>query len=208
MTKTSGTKEWATSNVNIAQGCSNNCRYCYAKKIAMRFGRKTEDTWKEMQIDKDKVGKSYRKREGRIMFPSSHDITPEILEDAVRVLKKMAEHNSILIVTKPNLKCIQRLCYELQDYKESIEFRFTITSDQQETLDFWEPGAPSFKKRLEALRYATEGCGYYTSVSIEPFLSDPVPLVNRLRHYHVHTIWIGPKNHIQKYGLNEDEERE
>lgn len=26
------TKEWVDSNVNCYFGCSNNCRYCYAKK--------------------------------------------------------------------------------------------------------------------------------------------------------------------------------
>lgn len=36
---TLGTKEWADSNVNCYLGCSNNCRYCYAKKMAIRFNR-------------------------------------------------------------------------------------------------------------------------------------------------------------------------
>jgi DNA repair photolyase len=36
---TSGTKEWADHNVNCIRGCSNDCRYCYAKIMAKRFGR-------------------------------------------------------------------------------------------------------------------------------------------------------------------------
>jgi len=28
---TSGTKEWADHNVNLIDGCSHDCRYCYAK---------------------------------------------------------------------------------------------------------------------------------------------------------------------------------
>ena len=46
---TSGTKEWADNNINIVFGCENNCRYCYAKKMAIRFERKTEETWKVME---------------------------------------------------------------------------------------------------------------------------------------------------------------
>ncbi len=42
-------------------GCSNNCRYCYAKKIAIRFNRKTEESWKIMEINQKKVEKTLRK---------------------------------------------------------------------------------------------------------------------------------------------------
>ena len=58
---TSGTREWADHNVNCVIGCSNNCRYCYAKMMAKRFGRKTEDSWKEMVIRRDAVERSYKK---------------------------------------------------------------------------------------------------------------------------------------------------
>jgi len=54
-----GTKEWADTNVNICSGCKNNCRYCYAKKMAMRFGRKTESTWKIMELNSKAIKKKY-----------------------------------------------------------------------------------------------------------------------------------------------------
>ena len=78
-----GTKEWADSNVNLVNGCKNDCRYCYAKKMAIRFGRKTNATWKEMEVNQEAIKKSYKKRTGRIMFPSSHDITPEVLDPCI-----------------------------------------------------------------------------------------------------------------------------
>ena len=34
----SGTKEWAKENVNCVTGCSNNCRYCYARAMGTRVG--------------------------------------------------------------------------------------------------------------------------------------------------------------------------
>ena len=34
-----GTKEWADVNVNIIDGCSHNCRYCFACQDARRYKR-------------------------------------------------------------------------------------------------------------------------------------------------------------------------
>ena len=56
---TLGTKEWADSNVNCYFGCSNNCRYCYAKKMAIRFKRKEESNWKEMKPNQKNIKKNY-----------------------------------------------------------------------------------------------------------------------------------------------------
>lgn len=47
-----GTREWADHNVNCVSGCINDCRYCYAKVMAKRFGRATESTWKIMTVRK------------------------------------------------------------------------------------------------------------------------------------------------------------
>ena len=32
-----GTKEWAKYNENFISGCSHDCRYCYAKTMAMGY---------------------------------------------------------------------------------------------------------------------------------------------------------------------------
>src|SRR4030043_1293419 len=85
---TSGTKEWADHNVNCAKGCFNDCRYCYAKIMAKRFGRCTEETWKEMGINESVLSKTFGKYKGRVMFPSSHDIVdiPEVKEACFTVI--------------------------------------------------------------------------------------------------------------------------
>ena len=67
-----GTREWASSNVNIQAGCEHDCRYCYAKAMAVRFGRATPGSWAQPVIDPKRAGKGYARRRGRIMFPSSH----------------------------------------------------------------------------------------------------------------------------------------
>jgi DNA repair photolyase len=195
--KTEGTKEWADSNVNIASGCSNNCRYCYAKKMAIRFKRKTEESWKEMEINQKAINKGYRKRKGRIMFPSSHDITVDILVECVKVLRKiLSAGNQVLITTKPDVFSTLALYAVLEDYKDQVQFRFTITSINDKLLEFWEPNASSFAIRLFTLIQAFEN-EFKTSVSIEPFLDeDPGPLINELYPYITESIWIGPMNYI------------
>ena len=196
---TLGTKEWASSNVNLISGCSHDCRYCYARKMAIRFKRKTEKTWKIMELNKEKLFRNFKKRKGRVMFPTSHDITPEFKEECFLVLKKLLDAgNSVLITSKPHFDLIKELCESFEKYKILIQFRFTITSLNNKTLKFWEPGAPSFEERLQALKFANS-MKYKTSVSIEPFLDkDPIPLIKKLYSYVSETIWIGKMNYLKR----------
>ena len=195
---TLGTKEWADSNVNCFYGCSNDCRYCYAKKMAIRFKRKTSESWKFMVPNQKNIDKSYKKRKGRVMFPTSHDITEESLSGCFIVLKKLLRSgNDVLITTKPNFVCVSSICENFNKFKNLIQFRFTITSLSSILLKFWEPGAPSFEERLKSLKYAFKK-GYKTSISIEPFLDEnPLELVDKLKPYVTESIWIGKMNYLQ-----------
>lgn len=205
---TLGTKEWADSNVNCYYGCSNNCRYCYAKKMAVRFNRKTEDNWKVMVPNNMIINKNYRKRRGRIMFPTSHDITEESLENCLIVLQKLLDAgNEVLITTKPKFICITKICNKFSKFKDLIQFRFTITSTNDQNLKFWEPGAPRFEERLKCVKYAFEN-EFKTSISIEPVLDiDPYILVNILLPYITESIWIGKMNYMKTKNLSKNEEK-
>ncbi|TXT65556.1 MAG: hypothetical protein BAJALOKI1v1_410013 [Promethearchaeota archaeon] len=206
--KATGTREWASSNVNILYGCAHNCRYCYSKKLAIRFKRKTEETWKIMELNEKKIEKEYRKRQGRVMFPSSHDILPKFKKEYFKVLQKLLESgNSVLITTKPHYEIIKELCFKFEEFKELIQFRFTITSINNELLAFWEPGAPSFEERLKSLKHAFEQ-GFKTSVSIEPFLDkNPIPLIKKIQSLTSETIWVGKMNYIKTNHLIGKEKR-
>lgn len=208
---TSGTREWADHNVNCIKGCFNNCRYCYAKMMAKRFGRCTEDTWKDMIIKNSAVEKKYGKYKGRVMFPSSHDIidSPEVKEACFIVIKKLLEAgNDILITTKPKLSITKDIIGQFYSFKEQLQFRFTITSLNNRLLSFWEPNAPTYEERFASLKYAYEK-NFRTSVSIEPFLDHtPQTLINMLSPYVTESIWLGPMNYIPKNGIrNGDEQR-
>jgi len=205
---TSGTREWADHNVNCIKGCSNNCRYCYAKIIAKRFGRCTEETWKEMQINSNVLSKTFRKYNGRVMFPSSHDIIdePEIKEACFVVVKKLLEAgNELLITTKPRFSITKDIIDRFYSFKTLLQFRFTITSLDNQLLTFWEPNAPTFEERCESLKYAYEN-GFKTSASIEPFLDySPQPLIYILSPFITESIWLGPMNYIPSNSIPEED---
>jgi DNA repair photolyase len=192
-----GTNEWASQTVNCISGCKNNCKYCYAKSMAIRFKRKTSGTWVSETVNFKKTNTKYRKRDGVIMFPSTHDITPSNLVHCLKVIKTLLKSgNELLIVTKPYLDVIKVLCDELVEYKEQILFRFTIGSTDNKTLKFWEPGAPSFGERLAALKHAFES-GFNTSVSGEPLLdTNALELVETLSPYITGNIWLGLPNYL------------
>jgi len=197
---TLGFKEWTKYSVNCVSGCSNNCRYCYAKGMAVRFGRMEPGEWPSEVIREKDVNKKRKQYDGRVMFPSSHDITPTNLDACVTVIGNLLQvGNELLIVSKPRIPCIELICKKFQEYKQKVLFRFTIGTMNNRILGFWEPNAPSYEERRDCLQLAYES-GFGTSVSIEPMLEpmSVVPLVEDLEPYITDAIWIGKMNHIRK----------
>jgi DNA repair photolyase len=200
--KLSGTKEWAMYNLNISIGCSHNCRYCYAREFAGRFGRCESADWVHEKLTQNAFMTKYPARKGRVMFPSTHDITPGILDDCVRVLRViLAAGNDVLIVTKPHLAVVERLVKEFvkPDRREMIEFRFTIGTLSPTLSKFWEPGAPLPSERIDALKVAFEA-GFNTSVSMEPMLGgfDTVSeVIAAVKDYVTDSVWIGKMNRLR-----------
>lgn len=193
-----GTEEWCSKTTNIINGCEHDCKYCYAKSIAIRFKRKTPDTWVEEIVNDTNLDKKFSKVEGRVMFPSTHDITPDNLQYSLQHLQSiLCAGNEVLIVTKPHLEVIEKLCEEFIDYKDKILFRFTIGSTNNEVLKFWEPGAPTYEERKQSVIHAYKN-GFQTSLSCEPMLDDNVEgVVNDLQDYITDTIWIGKMNFLK-----------
>jgi DNA repair photolyase len=194
-----GTGEWATETWNLQSGCRNQCAYCYAEGMAVRFKRKTPESWGTPDIYLNKVCQRFGKKKGRIMFPSTHDIDELNIDACVTALKKMlAAGNAVLIVSKPRLACIRRLCDELAAHKPQITFRFTIGSADDVVLMAWEPGAPSFAERLAGLKLAFDA-GFQTSVSCEPMLDAQVDkVIEAARPYVNDAIWLGKANQLRQ----------
>ena len=192
-----GTKEWAEKNENIQRGCSHRCLYCYAAHNAHRFKLRDRTDWQEEELTKKAFITSYPAREGVIMFPTAHDITPFNLDAYLRVSKLMLEkENKLLIVSKPRVDCISVLVDELKAFRAQIMFRFTIGTMDAAVAAFWEPGAPTPAERVEALKLAFEA-GYSTSISAEPLLGGletAQAVLGAVRPYVTGTVWIGKLN--------------
>lgn len=208
----SGTKEWSESSVNIGRGCSHSCLYCYAKGIALRVGQiENHGEWAIETINQKAVNKGYGKRNGVVMFPTSHDISMRYLHSSIEVLQKLLKAgNEVLIVSKPNPVCIRILCDILKEYKPQILFRFTITSRSKYLSNFWEPEASLPMDRFKALKHAFRE-GYRTSVSIEPMLAgalDAFSVVDLIDTYVTDTIWIGKMNKVRlRVDMSKEENR-
>lgn len=200
-----GTLEWAVTNVNLQTGCEHDCRYCYAKSMGIRFKRTTPESWSKPVPQEAALTKNYgKKREGRIMFPSSHDITMLNVDVCLTVLKKLLEAgNDVLIVMKPDPECVKRLCDGLKMHKAQILFRFTIGSADDKVLTFWEPHAPCFAERITSLKMAYDA-GFETSVSCEPMLDGNAgAVIKAASPYTTDSIWLGMANHLlQMVGVN------
>lgn len=192
-----GTREWAARTENCLNGCSHDCKYCYAKATAVRFGRNTPQNWKNETLKPDILKKEFLKCKGRIMFPSAHDITPAHLDDCMIYLEHMLRPGKQLtIVSKPHLDCVKAICAEFPDYKDKILFRFTIGSSDSNTLKFWEPNAPDFADRLDSLKYAFSE-GYQTSVSCEPMLDNNVgDVIDQVSPFVTDSVWLGKMNQL------------
>lgn len=210
--KVFGTREWASYNENCCTGCIHNCRYCYARSNAIkRYKQVKPGEWDKEVIRPNALTKRFGKKDGTIMFPTQHDITPGNVDACITMLGNMLKPgNNVLIVSKPHLECIKAICDKFAEYKDQILFRFTIGASDNDILSYWEPGAPSFEERLEALKYAFDN-GFSTSVSMEPVLDWPNVVANFdiMAPYVTDSIWIGVMNYIdQRVDVITKEDRE
>jgi len=200
--KVKGTKEWSDESRNCITGCRHNCRYCYARFNAIKKWKYVKDNeeWANPKVRWKDVNKKQKPIKGTLMFPTTHDITPEELEPCLIFLKNiLGTGDKVLIVSKPHLDCIKKICEECEEYKGQILFRFTIGAMDNDVLKYWEPDAPEFGERLASLEYAFNA-GYATSVSVEPMLDSEnvVALFHTLEPLVTDSIWIGKMNELHK----------
>jgi DNA repair photolyase len=189
-----GTREWSDVSHNVGIGCSHGCLYCYSAEFYIRKGivKDRADSMVERL-----TSRKIPTKDGVIMFPSAHDITPFYLRSAFVAIEDMMQAGrQVVIVTKAHLDCIKELCDMFTAYRDKLLIRITIGSMDEKVCKFWEPGAPAPSERLSALKHAfTEG--YRTSVSMEPILlgvSDAVKTFYQVEPFVNEKIWIGKMN--------------
>lgn len=174
--------------------------------MAIRFKQVTASQWPLERIRSKDVLKLHKKYDGQVMFPSSHDITPNNLDACLTAMKNLlVTGNRVLVVSKPHLECIKAICEILKPYKRQILFRFTIGACDDRILSFWETNAPGYDERKQCLIYAYQ-LGFQTSVSVEPMLDswNIDTLIGELLPYVTNAIWIGTMNNLGRFGKGSD----
>lgn len=204
-----GVGEWAGYTCNIGNGCNHGCLYCYAEKMAVRFGRvANSEAWQDERL-REVSTESCKKYDSTIMFPTTHDITPTYLPAyRVHLYNLLEAGNKVLVVTKPHFESIRVICSEFSSYRDNMMFRFTIGGLNAEIMSHWEPGAPPVEERLQCLKHAFEQ-GYVTSVSAEPMLGgryEAVKLYYLLEPFITKEIWFGKMNNVGGFRTNADPE--
>jgi len=206
--KRSKFQDWVYQTVSCCNGCLNDCIYCFSKGDAIfQKKRLTHEKWKEGKVREHDVRKNYRYMNTPIMFPGTHDITDDNFEVCYTILDKLLKAgNRVLIVSKPRLQHIEKIGKDFEDYNRNMLFRFTIGSMNDDILSFWEPNAPSYANRKDALKFIYNA-GFRTSISIEPMLdADKIEdLVDDLSPFVTHSIWIGTMNHMWYFDVDENE---
>jgi DNA repair photolyase len=205
-----GTREWSEHSMNIGLGCRNKCRYCYATVHALRYKRIADRSeWERETVRENAFPNGMAKRNGVIMFPTIHDITPTYLEKSIDVLTKTLRNgNNVLVVSKPRMDCIKPLLFALEHFKDQILFRFTIGTLDDDLSRFWEPGSPLPKERIACLMVAY-GLDFSTSVSMEPMLSgkeDAIRTFEAVQSYVTDKVWLGKMNKIDQRVLKDSQQ--
>ncbi len=121
---------WCNATWNPAHGCLQDppCPYCYARKMARRFGDKDfKPTWKQKNFDKP-----FPKKPSRIFVNSMSDIScweDEWIELVLNKIREFPQHTYLFLTKQPK-------CYvKFGDAPYNCWFGITIT-DQNAMLRF------------------------------------------------------------------------
>jgi hypothetical protein len=205
-----GAREWSDVSFNIQTGCEIGCYPqvggCWACKHAIQYKQvKDYQEW----IHPREQGKKTYPHNQIVMFPSTHNLNMQNLPRFLLESRKLLGFgNKLLIVEKPWKNIIHLIIEQFEKWnidKDKIEFRFSITSASDEISLKYETWAPLPQERVECLKMVLDA-GFPTSVSMEPYLEDPINIGDYLnkklyRTYDKRTmgclkeVWVGRLNY-------------
>jgi DNA repair photolyase len=194
-----GTRELSETSINSLIGCSNNCIFCYAAHNAVeKEFVSSRAAWAFEKARRSQPDLS-TKYSGRVMYPTSHDITPKYLPMHINVVRSLLEAgNELLICSKARLGCIKEIAKVCAIHKAKVVFMITVTTLDETQSIFWEPNAPLPAERILTLEYLHRE-GFKTSVLVEPLLQGPgsaIDIYNRVIEHVSDEIWFGTMNHV------------
>ena len=199
-----GVQEWAKHSFNFQKGCSNGCKYCYARKMLKRFEPDVDFDNPMLHLTKTAAALLQKTVGGIIMFPTMHDISElnkQYYKHYLYIL--LNNNNKVLVVTKGNkeiFEVIDHIVTNCPDKLHNLELRVTIGSIDSNVLKHFEPFAPLVNDRLKVLSYALRN-GIKVSISCEPMLDRSVLcLIQRAKELNC-DIWFGLANGFFEEGM-------
>lgn len=202
---TGAAKEYADLALNVYNGCTHGCTYCYNNgryskpgaffKSSKPRALNMSDLVKDCEDLKSQYGEAVP--EVLISFIGDAYQPAERALGKTRLVIRMLIDQGIpfTILTKSDL--IQRDFDILADYRDKFRLGMTILSPFEIDLQAWEPGAPGIGDRVETL-WKAKDLGISTWVSLEPVMNiqSAIQLIRRYGKYV--DIWhIGKLNHMQ-----------
>jgi DNA repair photolyase len=165
--------EYSPLALNLYKGCAHGCTYCYAKKMAKRFGNDTfsvsvsrPNILEKLNEDGFNMRGRMDKREINLCFmcdPYSPPDGGDITREALLILYKYSLNVSILT------KAGTRACRDFDLLKKACwKFGSSITCFGQQRTKI-EPNAANLFDRISAIQTAHK-MGIFTYVSLEPVI--------------------------------------
>ncbi len=93
--------DWAQFSWNPAWGCRGTCPYCYARRLARRFGESFEPHWKEKNFQR-----TMPKKPSRIFVNSMSDIaywTSVWWEKVLAKIRRHPQHDFLFLTKQPDV---------------------------------------------------------------------------------------------------------
>jgi len=191
-------KEYSDLALNIYNGCSFGCKYCFAPLIMKRDRENFRTEIKERDSFIEKVESDCIKLRGtksRVLLCFTCDPYNDldlITETTSKVLELFKKYDiSFQILTKGGSRAERDFAW----YKPGDAFAATLTFVDDAISKEWEPGAASPANRMKTLKIAHDA-GIETWVSLEPVIDPAESLkIIELTHDYVDLYKVGKLNH-------------
>jgi DNA repair photolyase/primase-polymerase (primpol)-like protein len=192
--------EYAPFALNLHQGCSHNCEYCYARSLT----RKSREQWKSdcniltkkatlANIEADLKGWQGERKPVHLTFMGDpYDLGRQENSYTRTVLELFKKyHHPFQILSKGGMKAAR----DFDLYFEGCRFGCTLTFNNDKDSLEWEPGAALPADRIAALK-AAHAKGIQTWVSLEPVIAPTQTLaLIEMTHEFVDHYGVGKWNH-------------
>lgn len=179
--------EYSDWCANLYQGCSHDCKYCFARNLAKRTGRiKADEEWRVVHpagnalelLDRELPKYAGKIDEVHLCFtcdPFVYDpLTDDCHEDiAFETLAVISTINAAGIPVSTLTKGVYPL--DDEDWLDpDNRYGITVVTLNEDFRKEWEPGAAPLERRIASLMSLAES-GARTWVSIEPY---PTPNID------------------------------